>query len=1046
MRAIGTELSVAAGWRLAHIVCLALASVCWDAQSWDVAPVSARADAPGNVVADPSLEAGGWQTAEGAALSRQARSGRTAARIARVADRAHPRVECECGPAAPGEWTLSAWFRSDMPAIGDPNFGAVLSVTWSDDRGREVGRSRGLHVDGVRAAWTYREARVSAPTGARKARLSLHFVGSVCGSCEMDDVTLTPAAPRRDRARSETRPLRARPTERIFAPGEPVVLAVTLPREVARPARITAKLLGSRGRLLAAAEPVSLSEGDKSQRAQVRFPSTGLPASEWLAAAVSIEQQGRVWGTQVGALVRPRPKEFGTEADSPFALLVGHAYTMRWLGARWNRPNFAWHDRAYELARRYGVTTVAMVNQTTRALHGTMPADEYAAFVEESVGKYKNLLRWWQMGNEPPLFRPGMAEEYVRVLKIGYEAAKRANRDCVVVMGGLTGLNVDPDMLAKFLDAGGAKWCDVIDLHMYVPNPMMDDLLTRARSQMAARGVDKPIILTEVTGALGKKLHEREKAGHVYKRYATALSHGVKQLYWFVMYWVNDQPGGHQHCGLMDVRTRAPWPAAAAYGRLSDALTGAAFVRRQVERDGPWIFEFRRGDRALWVAWVEQGPPRPVRLPCGPGQARLVDVAGHEWRTSVRHELWVHLTQEPVLLDLPAGDGPIGAGGMRFEPAQVTLSRGGSARFQIHGARPGAVRYDAPAGLTVDGPVLRASHDAALTRSEVWAFTEHGRAQAVLRMPVTVTDPLTLAMAPMPAAGGAADAVRVVVGNLSPQTQSGTLTVVCPASEGLRPLAAVSRFSALKPGAQGQLLVPLRGHAGPLARSRCRVSVETLSGAARELTKTLVFAPASRFRQAPKIDGKLDEWGDRFPIVIGPGTGHRRDPKDGPPRDAADLSARAQVRWDASALYVGVIVRDDLHRNERRDGALWDGDSLQIGITPQPDSADAARAEVGCALTAHGPQTWAWRALPRAPTGGVRFPLGVIRSDGETVYEIAIPWQHLPGVEPRAGTWLGFGLLVNEQDTANRGHYGWHAGVSHPKNPALFGQITLVDE
>ena len=52
----------------------------------------------------------------------------------------------------------------------------------------------------------------------------------------------------------------------------------------------------------------------------------------------------------------------------------------------------------------------------------------------------------------------------------------------------------------------------------------------------------------------------------------------------------------------------------------------------------------------------------------------------------------------------------------------------------------------------------------------------------------------------------------------------------------------------------------------------------------------------------------------------------------------------------------------------------------------------------------------------------------------------------LQPIEPSAHTTFGFGLCVNERDSANRGYYGWHAGIAGEKDRARFGQVTLVEE
>ena len=1022
--------------------------------AWEVTELPAGRPEAGNVIRDSSLEGDGWQVEGGGQLTGSARTGARAGRVARSEDTADPRLTAVTGGLRPGSWLLSGWLRSELPASADRNYAATLDATWLDAGGVELGEQRGLFLNGTTRLWQYREASLEAPAAVDSVRLTFRLRGSVTGLCDIDDVCLTAVGSGDAMAPGATPVLVCRPSRSLFAPGEAISVSVDVPSGLSGSRRLSGELRDSRGLVLAAAASEVLAGTGQVQRSVLAFPGTGIPADEWLEARVSVAGPDSLATGSTGVLVRERPSVFDTESSSPFALLVGHSYTKRWLGARWQRPNFSWNERAYELGNRYGVSTLAMINETTSALFGKMSPDSYGRFVEESVNRLKGMIRWWQLGNEPPLFQPGMAERYVEVLKVGYQAAKRADPDCVIVMAGLTGLNVDPDMLARFLDAGGAQWCDVIDVHLYVDIPTMDRLLGKVRADMASRGVDKPIIITEVTASLGQVIDERRKAGHVYKRHVLAASHGVKQVYWFVMHWVNSLPGGFRHCGLIDVVNQAPWPAAAAYGRLSDALSDAAFVRRVGAADGVWLFEFGRKERRLWVGWSDADRPPVARIACGRGRAQLIDVAGHAWPLKVSGGLSVALTAEPLLIDVPAaaGEGECVLVAPALAPPRALIPRAGSMALTFEGGA-GPPEFDVPRGLSVEASELRAAPDAPLGEAAVWGFCRDGEWTAqVLRLPVTVTEPFRVELMPSPSAGRGLSAVRAVVRNLSRAGNrgsgalSGVLSVVSPLSRGLRPEQLRRRLTGLAPGEEAVVELALPERPSALGRYGLAAEFLTDAGVRAATRRTLVFAAARSFDAPPRIDGELGEWGSAFGIEIGVRTGERQDPGDGPPADEADLSARAQLRWDKEALYLAVRVLDDIHCNEQRDGALWDGDGLQFALSAEADAAGAGRAELGCALGGGGQQTWVWHALAGAPTGPVRFPAAVVRREGETVYEVALPWSLLPGIEPASGTWFGFSLLVNERDTADRGWYGWHGGVSHPKDPMKLGQVTLVGE
>jgi hypothetical protein len=207
-------------------------------------------------------------------------------------------------------------------------------------------------------------------------------------------------------------------------------------------------------------------------------------------------------------------------------------------------------------------------------------------------------------------------------------------------------------MVDKLLAAGGGRYTDIIDVHLYVPIPMMDELLGKVRADMARHGVDKPIVITETTASLQPPPTEREKANQVYKRYAVAAGHGVLATFWFVLQWVNT--GEFRHCSLIDPGTGEPHEGAAAYAQMTQALAGARFARRLDAGEGAYVYQWRRGDRSVFIAWAESTTGR-VSLPCGQGEGTVTDVAGHQEAITAAGAYETALTDEALLIDLPGG-------------------------------------------------------------------------------------------------------------------------------------------------------------------------------------------------------------------------------------------------------------------------------------------------------------------------------------------------------------------------------------------------------
>lgn len=148
------------------------------------------------------------------------------------------------------------------------------------------------------------------------------------------------------------------------------------------------------------------------------------------------------------------------------------------------------------------------------------PDNKWARFVYMAVNRYKPGGKFtqehgwpegvgvthWEMWNEPDLnsFWNGTVEQYARLLKVGYIAAKHADPDAIILFGGLAFFEADnfyDTVLALYdadpLAAAHNYFHDVMVAHNYF-YAWRSWLYTYTLDQMlAARGMDKPIWLNE---------------------------------------------------------------------------------------------------------------------------------------------------------------------------------------------------------------------------------------------------------------------------------------------------------------------------------------------------------------------------------------------------------------------------------------------------------------------------------------------------------------------------------------------------------------------
>lgn len=174
--------------------------------------------------------------------------------------------------------------------------------------------------------------------------------------------------------------------------------------------------------------------------------------------------------------------------------------------------------------------------------------DEWGAFVEAFVRRYGdrcpdieimnevNLVSFW--GSEPD------ATLYAEVLKAAYAAAKRANPNVRVLLGGLCGVPIP--FIRRLYECGSAPYFDVLCIHPYshpyAPEGALDRQLDELRALMAEFGdEDKPVIITE----LGWPTHDSWVEGLPMLRMCLNAAHPEKTSWRVVYAATSPGPGGN---------------------------------------------------------------------------------------------------------------------------------------------------------------------------------------------------------------------------------------------------------------------------------------------------------------------------------------------------------------------------------------------------------------------------------------------------------------------------------------------------------------------
>jgi len=172
------------------------------------------------------------------------------------------------------------------------------------------------------------------------------------------------------------------------------------------------------------------------------------------------------------------------------------------------------YDNIVDLANQYGIQLIVRLDLPPKWAHPGNPwphtppdnLEDYGDFVYQVVSRYKGRVKYYQLWNEPNLAiewgnKPVDARGYVRLLKIGYQKAKEADPDCVILSAALAptieeswrALN-DQIYLQQMYDAGAKDYFDILSVMAYGLRSGPDD------RRLALKDVNfsRPILTREI--------------------------------------------------------------------------------------------------------------------------------------------------------------------------------------------------------------------------------------------------------------------------------------------------------------------------------------------------------------------------------------------------------------------------------------------------------------------------------------------------------------------------------------------------------------------
>jgi len=287
-------------------------------------------------------------------------------------------------------------------------------------------------------------------------------------------------------------------------------------------------------------------------------------------------------------------------------------------------------------------------------IHQTHHKDtEYIDFVRNAVGRYKDKVDYWQIGNEVEgSFSP---QEYANFVKEVSPIIRENDPEAKVVLGGMIYARGTMETLNSFfkpvLSKLGPGDFDIFDFHFFgqatgdyrkiaAYAKSIKDLLKEEK-------MEAEFWITEMAAYSGSPTNEslqteKEQAEDLIKRYIISFSSDVKKVFWVTItewYKFGGKPNGYfDNVGLVNNPQQDSQNhkklAYYTYKKMVEVLEGSDWDNIQTiqESDGIYIYKFTKQGKPIWVAWNDNSAEKQITISgINSAQAKITEaVPKHE--------------------------------------------------------------------------------------------------------------------------------------------------------------------------------------------------------------------------------------------------------------------------------------------------------------------------------------------------------------------------------------------------------------------------------
>lgn len=326
----------------------------------------------------------------------------------------------------------------------------------------------------------------------------------------------------------------------------------------------------------------------------------------------------------------------------------------------------------FQIPRWAGTAPPEMIGKHGEQRYPPRDLEEYRNYIRHVTEHYGDRITDWEIWNEPNVWCwPGPLEEYGKLTKVAYQAAKEVSPEFTIISN--VGLGAD-GWLEQVGHLGVLDYLDVVSWHYYNQRAIEDTdiFLQRLRDFREAFGQyrDAPVPMWDTESGVGCPTFYRHeypgRAGEgswptpTYPQGVNALvrlmtmhvAEGIEKYFYYFVAANRYYSSRSLPTDMMDLGA-TPKPIAVAFSTAASNLDGAHAAGRVFLGDYGYAFVFEREGQTLVAAWAAAAGDNYVECSFTlPGvEFTRVDVMNNEHPfPAVEGRYTLRLTSEPVML------------------------------------------------------------------------------------------------------------------------------------------------------------------------------------------------------------------------------------------------------------------------------------------------------------------------------------------------------------------------------------------------------------